>query len=83
MAPPHIHTFIAEPNQNSIKTFHEKTVKTELREKEQLETATKKVKNDKNTFHKQEQTYKNTPKRNDNRVQHRSTDKSYGTTSRQ
>ena len=58
-------------------------MKTELREREQLETAAKKVQNDKYTFFTNKSRDMRMPKRNDNRIQHRSTDKSYGTKGRQ
>ena len=86
MAPPHIHMFTAEPNENKKQTLNGQL--SPSYEREQSETARKKVKTrhtkkETHTSHEQQRTDKNTPKGDVNREQYRSPDKSHGTMGRQ
>ena len=85
MTPPRVHTFTAEPNENRKKTLNGQLPPSY--EREQLETATKRVK----TRHKKNHTHPTNNSRQTkirqkgdvNREQYRSPDKSHGTMGRQ
>ena len=79
--------FTVEPNKNRKQTPNGQL--SPSYEREQSETATKKVKTrhkerkETHTSHKQQRTDENTPKGDVNREQYRSPDKGHGTTGRQ